>query len=126
MSLASTPVGAERRLVTVATYLQPTGAPGTPNIEGLTIVDNSDRVGGRRSLFMTIDDGGGTSLLWFKQFPCVCRADVNASGTLSVQDLFDFLALYFSNAPIADFNFSGLTTVQDIFDYLAAYFAGCS
>jgi hypothetical protein len=56
----------------------------------------------------------------------VCPADFNCSGTLSVQDIFDFLALYFAHAPRADFNGSGAVSVQDIFDFLAAYFAGCA
>ena len=54
-----------------------------------------------------------------------CRADVNGSGTVTVQDIFDFLALYFANSPSADINTSGTVTVQDIFDFLALYFAGC-
>ncbi len=125
LGLGSTIVGNERKLTTIASYSQPTGAPGLPNIEGLAIVANDDGLINARSLFLTIDDGGATSLLWFKHFPTVCRADINHSGTLSVQDLFDFLAGYFSAAPWADFNFSGTTTVQDLFDLLAAYFAGC-
>lgn len=55
-----------------------------------------------------------------------CRADFNNSLTLSVQDVFDFLAAFFSNAPAADFNDSGGLSVQDLFDFLNAYFAGCS
>jgi hypothetical protein len=54
-----------------------------------------------------------------------CAADFNGSGAVSVQDIFDFLAAYFSQDPRADFNHSGLISVQDIFDFLAAYFAGC-
>ncbi|MCC6320591.1 MAG: hypothetical protein IT438_04045 [Phycisphaerales bacterium] len=54
-----------------------------------------------------------------------CAADFNNSGAVSVQDIFDFLAAYFSNDPRADFNNSGAISVQDIFDYLAAYFTGC-
>jgi hypothetical protein len=54
-----------------------------------------------------------------------CRADFNASGAVTVQDIFDFLAAYFTQAPAADINGSGAVTVQDIFDYLALYFAGC-
>jgi hypothetical protein len=52
------------------------------------------------------------------------KSDFNCSGVISVQDIFDFLAAYFSDLPDADFNFSSTTTVQDIFDFLAAYFAG--
>jgi hypothetical protein len=57
--------------------------------------------------------------------PC-CRADYNQSGSVSVQDIFDFLGGYFSLNPCADVNGSGPPpSVQDIFDFLAAYFAGC-
>jgi hypothetical protein len=54
-----------------------------------------------------------------------CTADHNCSGTVSVQDIFDFLADYFAANSAADVNGSGAITVQDIFDFLAAYFAGC-
>lgn len=54
-----------------------------------------------------------------------CAADFNCSGVVTVQDIFEFLAGYFSGDPRADFNQSGAITVQDIFDFLAAYFAGC-
>lgn len=55
----------------------------------------------------------------------VCPPDINGNGIVSLQDLFDFLAAYFSNNPQADINGSASISVQDIFDYLAAYFAGC-
>jgi hypothetical protein len=54
----------------------------------------------------------------------MCRADFNCSGTLEVQDIFDFLNAWFSGSASADFNGGGLA-VQDIFDYLNAWFAGC-
>ncbi|MCC6322479.1 MAG: hypothetical protein IT438_13700 [Phycisphaerales bacterium] len=54
-----------------------------------------------------------------------CPADFNLSGTVTVQDLFDFLAAYFAGDPHADINGSASITVQDIFDFLAAYFRGC-
>lgn len=53
-----------------------------------------------------------------------CPADWNDDGTVSVQDIFDFLASYFVSD--GDVNRDGSTGVQDIFDYLAAYFAGCA
>jgi len=56
----------------------------------------------------------------------LCRADYNRDGSVGVQDIFDFLAAYFSNSPAADINGVGGVTVQDIFDYLALYFAGCA
>jgi len=58
--------------------------------------------------------------------PAPCRADFNGAGGVTVQDIFDFLAAYFSGNLSADFNASGTVTVQDIFDFLGAYFAGCA
>lgn len=54
-----------------------------------------------------------------------CPADFNQSGAISVQDLFDFLAAYFTGNPAADYNGSGSLSVQDLFDFLAGYFQGC-
>jgi hypothetical protein len=54
-----------------------------------------------------------------------CIADYNGDQTVSVQDIFDFLAGYFSGDARADVNGDGQTSVQDIFDFLAAYFTGC-
>jgi hypothetical protein len=65
------------------------------------------------------------ALLLNFDLPSACIADFNNSGTATVQDIFDFLAAYFSNSPSADVNNSGAVTVQDIFDFLAAYFIGC-
>lgn len=52
-----------------------------------------------------------------------CPSDWNLSGSVSVQDIFDFLISYFAGT--GDYNGVGGTTVQDIFDFLAAYFVGC-
>ncbi len=54
-----------------------------------------------------------------------CAVDFNCSGTVTIQDLFDFLAAYFAASPSANFNGVGGVTLQDLFDFLAAYFAGC-
>jgi hypothetical protein len=54
-----------------------------------------------------------------------CRADINHSGDVGVQDLLDFLVAYFGGESTADFNGADGISVQDIFDFLAAYFAGC-
>lgn len=54
-----------------------------------------------------------------------CPADINGSTTITVQDIFDFIALWFALDARADINGIGGVTVQDIFDYLARWFAGC-
>lgn len=57
--------------------------------------------------------------------PC-CLADFNRSGSVSVQDIFDFLGAYFAGEfTLCDINSSGTLSVQDIFDFLAAFFSGC-
>ncbi len=54
-----------------------------------------------------------------------CPADYNGSGTVNVQDIFDFLSGWFAGDIRADFNGSGVINVQDIFDFLAGWFSGC-
>jgi hypothetical protein len=65
-------------------------------------------------------------------FEAGCSADVNGSNTVTVQDIYDFLADWTSqvnDGPLilgsADFNGAGGVTVQDIYDFLAAWNAGC-
>ncbi len=61
----------------------------------------------------------------YEYTPPACRADFNNSGSLSPQDIFDFLSAWFALNPAADFNASGTITAQDIFDFLGAWFSGC-
>lgn len=56
--------------------------------------------------------------------PC-CKADFNQNGSISVQDVFDYLDAWFAGRPEANFNGgSGTPTVQSVFDYLNAWFQG--
>ncbi len=50
-------------------------------------------------------------------------ADLSGDGAVSVQDLYDFLQLFFAMNPLADANHDGVLSVQDIFDYLNKFFA---
>lgn len=54
-----------------------------------------------------------------------CRADFNGMGGVTLQDLFDFLSVWFALDLAADFNMVGGVTPQDLFDFLSAWFAGC-
>lgn len=54
-----------------------------------------------------------------------CPADWNGSGFADSQDLFDYLAAFFTLSNAADFNHDGFLNSQDFFEFLAAFFAGC-
>lgn len=54
-----------------------------------------------------------------------CRADLNSDGLVTVQDVFDFLFLWFSGDVRADIDASGTVSLQDLFTFLALYFQGC-
>jgi hypothetical protein len=128
VSPASAPSVPERRLITIDTFSPPPATPASANIEGLAISDASDRLlspARTRSLFLTIDDGGSTSLLHFRSWPAPCRVDINLNASVNIDDLFIYLNLWFAADPRADFNFSGAITLDDLFIYLNAWFAGC-
>lgn len=57
--------------------------------------------------------------------PCPCTADFNRSGTIDVQDIFDYLNAWFSGSTSSDIDGASGVTVQDIFAFLNAWFAGC-
>ena len=65
---------------------------------------------------MYLDDVGVTGL---------CRADFNANTVVTVQDIFDFLDLWFMGDFNADVDHSQAVNVGDIFEFLAAYFSPC-
>ena len=64
-----------------------------------------------------------------------CPANVNHTGGVNVQDIFDFLAAWFAgctgqpgppcNGINADFNGDNVITIADIFAFLSAWFNGC-
>lgn len=54
-----------------------------------------------------------------------CRANFDQTSGVTVQDIFGFLAGWFTGDPQTDFDDSGTINVQDIFGFLGAWFAGC-
>jgi hypothetical protein len=54
-----------------------------------------------------------------------CPADFNASGTVELTDIFNFLNAWFTGNPLADFNRNGSVELTDIFAFLNAWFSGC-
>ena len=76
--------------------------------------------------FLPFSGGGGSTAvrIMLDAVPG-CAADFNGDGSLSVQDIFDFLGAWFAGTASADFNGMGGLSVQDIFDFLGAWFGGC-
>ena len=68
---------------------------------------------------------GGGRVGFVATLPRFCTADFNLDGQVTAQDIFDFLAAWFTASASADVNISGTVTAQDIFDFLAAWFGGC-
>jgi hypothetical protein len=80
-----------------------------------------------------LSPGGSVGALWVGSPSCgasasantpCCRADFNKSGSVSVQDIFDYLNAWFAGSPFTHLAGPGQSTVQDIFDYLSVWFAG--
>lgn len=57
--------------------------------------------------------------------PDRCRGDYNGLGGVTVQDVFDYLADYFSGHPRANIDGQNGVTLQDLFDYLGRFFGPC-
>ena len=89
----------------------------------LTILDATSADAGSYDLVVANSCESSTSAEAALTVNTPLPADFNCSGTVTVQDIFDFLSAWFSHNPRADFNNSGAVTVQDIFDFLTAWFA---
>lgn len=81
MDLTSTPVPGQpyRRFSAVRSF----DGPSAANYEGFALVSAADCDAGRRSCFMTIDDGLGTSLLLFEEFADGCPPLNCLDGTVN-------------------------------------------
>jgi cytochrome c peroxidase len=84
-----------------------------------------------------VDDGGAaggqalSTIASFRLFcgsagcPSACAADIDNSGSLSVNDIFSFIGAWFAADPRTDFDHDGTVEVTDLFAFLSAWFAGC-
>ncbi|MCC6320295.1 MAG: YncE family protein [Phycisphaerales bacterium] len=111
---------------------------GTPTFRSdldqrLTLAELLAQAASGTMTFMAVPPGSGPRIGIDSDLDCQSNrldpfpyssADFNASGAVSVQDIFDFLAAYFAGRPDADFNWSATISVQDLFDFLAEYFKG--
>ena len=91
---------------------------GTPSI---TISNIAAQV--NTQITCTLSNACGSIVAPFQLSGCI--ADFNCSGSVTVQDIFDFLAAWFAGSPAANVNGVAGVTVQDIFDFLSAWFFGC-
>jgi hypothetical protein len=96
------------------------------NSPTLSITNAQEIDSGAYDVIITGPCGSVTSAAATVEIFTCPSADINDDGTVSVQDLFDFLEAFFSADLRADINQSGTLTVQDIFDYLASYFRFCT
>lgn len=88
-----------------------------------------------RVRFIAEDAGAGSAVeaaiddFGIERLACVepprCLGDFNASGAISVQDVFDYLRAFFTGDTGADVDGADGVTVEDLFVFLAAYFSGC-
>jgi hypothetical protein len=103
----ATDAGADQFSITI----RPCPGPGVPDVQQFYL--------------RAVVTGARCTATSYETSYTICPADISCNGSVSVQDLFDFLTAYFSLDPRADFNGQGGISVEDIFDFLAAYFAGC-
>jgi trimeric autotransporter adhesin len=109
--------------VSGATTVLASTSGGTPAVLTITGAQASDS--GQYSATLSTSSGSTTSAAANVQVGGACAADINGTGGVSVQDIFDFLTLWSASNPAADFNGTGGVSVQDIFDFLEAWVEGC-
>ena len=103
--LTSSIFGSGRTFTTIRVYGAPPGAGDHTNMEGIAL-SHSDECDAdhNRHFFLTVDEGGSESLMWFTEFPCDCNAngvddaeeivagtaeDCNGNGLLDVCETID-------------------------------------
>ncbi len=95
------------------------------NTDYFLVVSAYSSIAGGSSPFGTVLITLGGAATFTQTLPGCCKADFNQGGQVNIQDIFDFLAAWFSGSPSANFNGVNGINIQDIFDFLAAWFVGC-
>lgn len=78
--------------------------------------------GGDEGMYDCVVSSACQSVLTDRAPLTVCTANIDGHPGQTVEDLFQFLSLFFSGDSRADVNDSGVVSTQDIFDFLAAAF----
>lgn len=88
-------------------------------------VENSTGTAGISIPTTAVGSGNISFEFDFSRGPCVCFADFNANGQVTIDDLFLYFNAYFMGLPGANTNGVGGVTIDDLFLYINAYFTGC-
>jgi hypothetical protein len=86
---------------------------------------NHAPVGAARATLGLFKPGAPAAITGATQAPAACPPDVNADGTVDVQDFLAFLALYAAGDSTADLNADGSINVQDFLAFLSLFAQGC-
>ncbi len=81
-------------------------------------LDTADGAGGANEEFPTSADFDALDTI-------VCRADIDCSGTLNIDDIDAFVAGFLSGDTAADCDLSGSLNIDDIDCFVAAFLSGC-
>lgn len=97
----------------------------SPVIHSLALLPDGDLVLG--GFFNTAGNQLAHSLARFDfgAAATLCPADFDCSGAVNISDILWFVSEFLNSSLRADINDSGDVSVQDLFDFLAAYFARC-
>lgn len=102
-----------------------TGASGTlvdGEITTLTVAEAQASDAGEFRVEFTSQCGSVTSNA---AAASVCRADRNADGIVTLDDLLGYLGSYFAMEPDADFDGNGQIEAADVVEFVTAFLAGC-
>lgn len=97
------------------------------NLEGLSLGPRLSPT--TRALLGVVDDAdflsNNTLVSFLFSDAAMCAADTDASRSVTIDDLFRYLNMWFTGDPEADIDGVGGVAIDDLFKYLNSYFVGC-